>query len=56
MMDTSKTRIIFMGTPDFAVPPLQALAARTDFEICLVVTQPDRPKGRGRKTVPSPIK
>lgn len=56
MMDSSKTRIVFMGTPDFAVPPLQALAARTDFDICLVVTQPDRPKGRGRKLAPPPVK
>jgi methionyl-tRNA formyltransferase len=56
MTDTSRTRIIFMGTPDFAVPPLQALAARKDFEICLVVTQPDRPKGRGRKLTPPPVK
>ncbi len=56
MTDTSRTRIVFMGTPDFAVPPLQALAARTDFEICLVVTQPDRPKGRGRKLAPPPVK
>ncbi|HKK99364.1 MAG TPA: methionyl-tRNA formyltransferase [Desulfotignum sp.] len=55
-MDTGKTRIIFMGTPDFAVPPLQALAARDDFDISLVVTQPDRPKGRGRKLAPPPVK
>jgi len=50
------TRIVFMGTPDFAVPPLKALAARTDFEICRVITQPDRPKGRGRKSTPPPVK
>lgn len=56
MTDSAKTRIVFMGTPDFAVPPLQALAARKDFEICLVVTQPDRPKGRGRKPAPPPVK
>lgn len=56
MTNTSTTRIIFMGTPDFAVPPLLALAARMDFEICLVVTQPDRPKGRGRKLAPPPVK
>jgi methionyl-tRNA formyltransferase len=51
-----RTRIVFMGTPDFAVPPLKALAARPDFEICRVVTQPDRPKGRGRKPSPPPVK
>ena len=50
------TRIVFMGTPDFAVPPLKALASRPDFEICRVITQPDRPKGRGRKPTPPPVK
>ena len=50
------SRIIFMGTPDFSVPALAALAARQEFEICLVVTQPDRPKGRGKKLSPSPVK
>ncbi len=50
------TRIVFMGTPYFAVPPLKALAARTDFEICRVITQPDRPKGRGRRLFPPPVK
>ncbi len=50
------TRIVFMGTPDFAVPPLKALAARPDFDICRVITQPDRPKGRGRKPSPPPVK
>jgi methionyl-tRNA formyltransferase len=50
------TRIVFMGTPEFAVPPLKALAARPDFDICKVITQPDRPKGRGRKPSPPPVK
>jgi methionyl-tRNA formyltransferase len=50
------TRIVFMGTPDFAVPPLKALASRPDFAICRVITQPDRPKGRGRKPSPPPVK
>ena len=50
------TRIVFMGTPDFAVPPLKALASRPDFEICRVITQPDRPRGRGRKPAPPPVK
>ena len=44
-----------MGTPDFGVPALKALHA-AGYPISLVVTQPDRPKGRGRKMVPSPIK
>jgi methionyl-tRNA formyltransferase len=47
-------RIVFMGTPDFAVPSLIALASR--HEIHLVLTQPDRPAGRGRKLIPPPIK
>jgi len=49
-------RIIFMGTPEFSVPALKALAAQEEYEIPLVVTQPDRPKGRGKKLSPSPVK
>ena len=45
-----------MGTPDFSVPALQRLAAQPDLDVCLVVTQPDRPKGRGKKLTPSPVK
>lgn len=46
-----------MGTPDFAVPALQALVGAPDlFEVVGVVTQPDRPRGRGRKLAPSPVK
>lgn len=48
-------KIIFAGTPEFAVPALQALLA-SEHEICAVYTQPDRPAGRGRNTRPSPIK
>ena len=48
-------KIIFMGTPDFAVPTLQALH-RAGHAIPIVVTQPDRPRGRGRKTSPTPVK
>jgi methionyl-tRNA formyltransferase len=48
-------RIIFMGTPEFAVPSLKALLDRGQNVIC-VVTQPDRPKGRGRKIVEPPVK
>jgi methionyl-tRNA formyltransferase len=47
--------IIFMGTPEFAVPSLSALI-RAGYEIPLVVTQPDRPSGRGHKLTPPPIK
>ncbi len=48
-------RIVFMGTPDFSVPPFQALH-KSGHEVVLVVTQPDRPKGRGRKMLPPPVK
>lgn len=47
--------IIFLGTPDFAVPALQTLI-QYGYYVPLVVTQPDRPKGRGRKSVAPPIK
>ena len=50
-------RIIFMGTPAFAVPALSALTERPDLcEVVAVVTQPDRPAGRGRKVVAGPVK
>ncbi len=45
-----------MGTPDFSVPALQKLAEQDDFFISLVVTRPDRPKGRGKKLAPTPVK
>jgi len=48
-------RLVFMGTPEFAVPALSALV-EGGFKIVAVVTQPDRPKGRGKKVVPSPVK
>jgi methionyl-tRNA formyltransferase len=47
-------RLIFMGTPPFAVPSLEALAER--YEVVAVVTQPDRPAKRGRKPTPSAVK
>ena len=47
-------RLIFMGTPDFAVPVLKALIGR--YEIVAVVTQPDRRAKRGRKLKISPVK
>ncbi|MBT3179246.1 MAG: hypothetical protein HN339_20270 [Desulfobacula sp.] len=50
------TNIIYMGTPDFSVPALQNLAVQDDFNVSLVVTQPDRPRGRGKKLAPSPVK
>ena len=48
-------RIVFMGTPAFAVPSLKALLDRGENVVC-VVTQPDRPKGRGRKIMMPPVK
>lgn len=49
-------RIVFMGTPDFAVGSLQALCESGKHEIMAVVTQPDRPKGRGNKLLQTPVK
>jgi len=46
--------IVFMGTPEFAVPSLQALHSR--FGVALVVTTPDAPQGRGLRLLPSPVK
>jgi len=48
-------RIVFFGTPSFALPPLETLIQGPD-EIVAVVTQPDREKGRGRKVIASPVK
>lgn len=48
-------KIVFMGTPDFAVPCLKKLA-ESSHEICAVFTQPDKPKGRGYKMIPTPVK
>jgi methionyl-tRNA formyltransferase len=48
-------KIIFAGTPEFAVPCLQVLLD-SEHEVCAVYTQPDRPAGRGRKLQPSPVK
>lgn len=48
-------RIIFMGTPDFSVPVLEALIG-SGHEVAAVVTQPDKPKGRGKETAMSPVK
>lgn len=50
-----KARIVFMGTPDFAVPSLRAVVS-AGYEIVGVITQPDRPKGRGQKLSPSAVK
>jgi methionyl-tRNA formyltransferase len=49
-------RIVFWGTPDPAVPALEAFVAEPDVEVCAVVTNPDRPAGRGYALQPSPVK
>ncbi len=48
-------KILFMGTPDFAVPCLDILI-KSEYEVCGVVTQPDKPQGRGHKLTPPPVK
>lgn len=53
--ELSNLKIIFAGTPDFSVPPLQALMD-SEHQLVAVYTQPDRPSGRGRKLKPSPVK
>ena len=48
-------KIVFMGTPDFAVPCLRKLA-ESEHDVAAVFTQPDKPKGRGYKMIPTPVK
>ncbi|SDY84898.1 MULTISPECIES: methionyl-tRNA formyltransferase [Rhodonellum] len=48
-------RIIYMGTPEFAVPPLEILI-NNGWNVVAVITAPDKPKGRGQKMIPSPVK
>ena len=48
-------RVVFLGTPTFAVPALRALLDHS-YDVCAVITQPDRPSGRGQKLLASPIK
>ena len=52
---TSKMRIVFMGTPDFSVPALTALV-EAGHDVIAVVTQPDKPKGRGKLVQMTPVK
>lgn len=49
-------KIIFFGTPQFAVPTLEKLLADPEIEVSGVVTQPDKRRGRGNKLIPSPVK
>jgi methionyl-tRNA formyltransferase len=55
MVDGAPVRIVFFGTPAFAVPTLEALLA-SRHAVVAVVTQPDRPRGRGQKTTHAPVK
>ncbi|MDO4276156.1 MAG: methionyl-tRNA formyltransferase [Eubacteriales bacterium] len=48
-------KIVYMGTPDFAVAPLRAMV-EAGYEVAGVVTQPDKPKGRGKTLTPTPVK
>jgi methionyl-tRNA formyltransferase len=48
-------KVVFLGTPQFAVPTLEAIVA-AGHEVAAVYTQPDRPKGRGQELAPSPVK
>lgn len=49
-------RVVFLGTPEFAVPSLESLIASSDYEVVSVITQPDRRSGRGQKLAPPPVK
>ena len=49
-------KIIFFGTPEFAVPTLSSLLSHPEFEVVAVVTQPDKRRGRGNQLMPSPVK
>jgi methionyl-tRNA formyltransferase len=49
-------RVVFLGTPDFAVPTLRRLLEHPEIEVAAVITQPDRPAGRGRRLTPPPVK
>jgi methionyl-tRNA formyltransferase len=53
---TNKIKTVFMGSPDFAVSTLRALAADGGYDLLGVVTQPDRPAGRGNQLTPPPVK
>jgi methionyl-tRNA formyltransferase len=52
----NRLRIVFCGTPHFAVPSLKHLLTQNDFEIASVYTQPDRPRGRGQEISSAPVK
>ncbi len=53
-MEKDKIKILFFGTPEFAVPSLELLSS--EFEVVAVITKPDKPAGRGKKVTPPPVK
>lgn len=55
-MNKNITSVAFFGTPDFAVPSLRALIENKHYQVSVVVTQPDKPAGRGRSLKQSPVK
>lgn len=55
-MSANRPTLLFMGTPEFAVPTLKSLLELSLFQVAGVVTQPDKPVGRGRHLSPSPVK
>ncbi|RLC37564.1 methionyl-tRNA formyltransferase [candidate division Kazan bacterium] len=54
-MNPQSYNVIFMGTPEFAVPSLKALIASPEFNVRMVITQPDKPAGRGNEVQKSPV-
>lgn len=55
-MSQSRVKVVFMGSPDFALPSLEALVQSGRYHPTLVVTQPDRQRGRGKRVQPTPVK
>src|SRR5438270_13788037 len=55
MAGNSRMRLVFLGTPAFAVPTLERIVA-AGHDVVAVLTQPDRPRGRGQQLAPTPVK
>ncbi len=55
-MSEQKIRVVFLGTPQFSVPALQALLTTPSIQVAGIITQPDKPSGRGHKLQPTPVK
>lgn len=55
-MAVRTSKVVFMGSPQFAIPALEALVDAPDVDVVRVVSQPDRPKGRGKRVEPTPVK